>query len=162
MVRKVFTVDEANSLIPLLERVFDAIQEKKEAVRRIGRQLEVLDLLWGSEVTRADNPDHYDYSRLKHEIAREISEIERIIQHEFIRRGLRFPAGGIESGLVDFPTTYDGRFVYLCWHSGEPELRFWHETDAGYRGRQEITQDQKESMGTVDDAESIDDTSLDF
>ena len=161
MTKKVFTVGEANGLVPLLERVFVAIAEKKEEVRRVGRKLEVLDLLWGAEITEPDNPDHPDYTRHKHRIGREISDIERIIQHEFIRRGLRFPAGGIESGLIDFPTTYEDRFVYLCWRCGEPELLYWHETDAGYPGRQRITEEQAIVMGNSD-AESIDDTSLDF
>jgi hypothetical protein len=42
-------------------------------------------------------------------------------------------------GLVDFPALYQGRQVCLCWRMGEDDIRFWHEHDAGFRGRQPIT-----------------------
>jgi hypothetical protein len=42
----------------------------------------------------------------------------------------------IEQGLIDFPHLRDGREVYLCWRSGEKEIRYWHELDAGAVGRQ--------------------------
>jgi hypothetical protein len=41
-------------------------------------------------------------------------------------------------GLVDFPCWRDGREVYLCWKLGEPEVAHWHETDAGFAGRQPL------------------------
>ena len=44
-----------------------------------------------------------------------------------------------KSGLVDFPYDRDGRIVYLCWRLDEDEIRWWHETDAGFAGRQPIT-----------------------
>jgi hypothetical protein len=44
----------------------------------------------------------------------------------------------LERGLVDFPSLLDGREVYLCWVDGEADIGFWHELDAGYRGRQPL------------------------
>ena len=44
----------------------------------------------------------------------------------------------LERGLVDFPALFDGREVYLCWVDGEADIGFWHELDAGYRGRQPL------------------------
>ena len=44
----------------------------------------------------------------------------------------------IEQGLIDFPTERDGRIVYLCWKHGEDEIRFWHELDTGFAGRQPL------------------------
>lgn len=44
----------------------------------------------------------------------------------------------INSGLLDFPAMRDGREVYLCWRYGEEEIRFWHEIDAGFAGRQPL------------------------
>ena len=45
---------------------------------------------------------------------------------------------GIEDGLVDFPSLREGRLVYLCWRIGEPDILYWHELDAGFRGRQAL------------------------
>ena len=48
------------------------------------------------------------------------------------------PAPG-STGLVDFPYDRDGRIVYLCWKPDEDEIGWWHETDAGFAGRQMLT-----------------------
>jgi hypothetical protein len=44
----------------------------------------------------------------------------------------------LDRGLVDFPALREGREVYLCWVDGEEDIRYWHELDAGYAGRQEL------------------------
>jgi hypothetical protein len=44
----------------------------------------------------------------------------------------------INLGLLDFPALREGRLVYLCWKYGEDEIRFWHEIDAGFGGRQPL------------------------
>jgi hypothetical protein len=44
----------------------------------------------------------------------------------------------LERGLVDFPAMREGREVYLCWEEGEDEVGHWHETDAGFSGRQDL------------------------
>jgi hypothetical protein len=41
----------------------------------------------------------------------------------------------IDRGLVDFPSTRDGRDVYLCWELEEDDVGYWHELDAGFNGR---------------------------
>ena len=35
---------------------------------------------------------------------------------------------------IDTPRT-----VFLCWRLGEPSVSYWHETDAGYAGRQPLS-----------------------
>jgi hypothetical protein len=44
----------------------------------------------------------------------------------------------IDIGLVDFPTLYRGKEVYLCWKLGETSIAYWHHIDAGFPGRQAI------------------------
>ncbi len=44
----------------------------------------------------------------------------------------------IETGLVDFPTLYRGKEVYLCWKLGEANIAYWHQIEAGFPGRQPI------------------------
>ena len=42
-------------------------------------------------------------------------------------------------GLIDLPCMRSGRVVYLCWQIGDSdEIEWWHETDAGFAGRQRI------------------------
>ena len=44
----------------------------------------------------------------------------------------------LESGLVDFPTLYREKEVYLCWRLGESGISFWHRVEDGVRGRKQI------------------------
>jgi hypothetical protein len=41
-------------------------------------------------------------------------------------------------GLCDFYSIMDGREVFLCWRLGEPDVRFWHDLDAGFAGRRPL------------------------
>ncbi len=47
----------------------------------------------------------------------------------------------LDTGLVDFPTTYRGREVYLCWRLGEFGIQFWHGVDEGFAGRKAVDAD---------------------
>jgi hypothetical protein len=162
MARKVFTVSEANSLIPKLREVFRGIDFYKSQIRDRGRRLEVLGLLWEESASDPSNPDYEDFVDCRKSIEKDIGEIERLVRDEILDRGIRFPTGGIEKGLVDFPTTYRGRWVYLCWQNGEPEVQFWHETNTGFPGRQTLTGEQRSAMGVEDDPEALDEAGLDF
>lgn len=44
----------------------------------------------------------------------------------------------LDRGLIDFPSLLDGREIYLCWVDGEEDIRFWHELDTGYAGREPL------------------------
>lgn len=44
----------------------------------------------------------------------------------------------LDRGLIDFPALLGGNEVFLCWESGEPDIEFWHDLDAGYAGRERL------------------------
>jgi hypothetical protein len=45
----------------------------------------------------------------------------------------------LDHGLIDFPALREGRVIYLCWRLGEgASIRFWHEIEAGFAGRQTL------------------------
>ena len=47
----------------------------------------------------------------------------------------------LDIGLLDFPTLYRGREVYLCWRASEADIQCWHGVDEGFRGRKPIDSD---------------------
>jgi hypothetical protein len=47
----------------------------------------------------------------------------------------------LDIGLLDFPTLYRGKEVYLCWRLGENKIEFWHGIEEGFRGRKPIDDD---------------------
>ncbi|MBI2134778.1 DUF2203 domain-containing protein [Candidatus Woesearchaeota archaeon] len=127
LIKKYFTIDEAEELLPRLERV----------LRRTIKLNKALDLLSSIEIEVYD--DDYDnlkritklnkqFHKLSHEFYASIEKIEDI--------------GGIikdlETGIIDFYSKFEGREIFLCWKLGERKIRFWHEVDSGYEGRKPI------------------------
>jgi hypothetical protein len=47
----------------------------------------------------------------------------------------------VDVGLIDFPTLYRDKEVYLCWKLGESGIGFWHEVEDGFGGRRPIDSD---------------------
>ena len=162
MSHRSFTVEEANELIPEIETVLDRLESLKSHVRSTDEKLQILDALWGDKIAQAKNPDHDDFTRLRESRSELISKIEELIRSEIRGRGLRFPVGGLEQGLIDFPTTYEGRWVYLCWRRGENQVAYWHDIDAGFQGRQEIAAEHVIRMGKEFDPDQLDSSGLDF
>jgi hypothetical protein len=144
---RLFTVDEANALLPELEAVLGRIRELGGRLARRHEQVQILDALWGEKLAEPDNPDHPEFAAHRDAILETAAEIEAVVQEEILSRGVRFPQGGIEHGLLDFPTTLDGRTVFLCWQVGEPRITAWHEVDGGFAGRQPLTPEQALRMG---------------
>jgi hypothetical protein len=161
MTRKFFTVDEADAMIPSLIEVFREIDAHRRAIRELYGKIEVLELIWGSALRDATHPDHAEFEAHRDAIDRCTRGIETAVERGIWDRGVLLPQGGLEEGLVDFPSTYEGRWVCLCWKLGERNLAYWHEHDAGFRGRQKITDVQRRVMGT-DDPDSIEDPGMDF
>lgn len=162
MPRHAFTVEEANSLIPFLEDLLSRIEQHQLEIRQRDAQLQVLNLLWGGKLLNEDNPDHVEALGHRTVILNVAREIQRLLDQEIVARGIRVPQGGLEYGLMDFPTTWQGRWVYLCWHRGEPAITAWHEVQTGFAGRQPLTLEHQRRMGREDDPRDLDDSLLDL
>lgn len=76
--------------------------------------------------------------------ARERAERVGALVRELEDLGCHFK--GIDEGLVDWYSIYAGRPVLLCWKLGEPEIAWWHQVDAGFRGRQPILDSQRDAF----------------
>ena len=162
MAHRAFTVDQANAMIPQLEKTLRQLGEKKEALEQQRSQLQILEVLWGDKITQTNNPDHGEFVQHTQKVALLMRQIKTQIDREVLSQGLRFPAGDLERGPIDFPTTYQGRWVYLCWERGEDEIIYWHELDAGRQGRQRLEPSHHTTMGQRQDPALLDDSMLDF
>jgi hypothetical protein len=130
-----FTLAEAQSLIPEVERMMgDAVRLKsefEEAARALQSFTERLMLMGGVLVDRSRAAE---LRTARDEAAARLrSAIEQVQELGCVVKDL-------DMGLVDFPTTFRGQEVYLCWKLGEREIEFWHGVDEGFRGRKPIDQ----------------------
>ena len=127
-----FTVDEANQKVPWLEVQLQDIVSLGKNIQRLRLDLDNI-LRKGSSNGHGDidqyvvgNHKETDAAvdRLRN-LAQEINDSDIILKD-------------LEQGLVDFPTLWEGREVYLCWLLGESSIQFWHEIDTGFAGRQPL------------------------
>ena len=144
---RIFTVGEANRLVGEMEAVIAEIERLRSQLEQHSQELGILDALWGLKVLETENPDHGEFERHRAAIDRIVARIEGLVRNDILARGIRFPTGGIEHGLLDFPTTFDGRVVYLCWKRGESQVSHWHEINGGFAGRQPLTTEHAVRMG---------------
>jgi len=125
----VFTIDQANRTLPLVSRIVTDIVETYERWQEAVRAFEI-----ASVGAKADAPSP-EAVALEREAQRLAVEITGFVR-ELDTLGVEFK--GYDIGLVDFPSRVGDRPVYLCWRLGEPAVRYWHETNGGFAGRQPI------------------------
>jgi hypothetical protein len=155
--RRVFTVGEANALLPHLREVLSRIGELRQTVGDGSDQLKILEVIWGGKVSDPENPDHGSFQKYRRIIGGAVEQIETLVREEILALGVRFPQGGLEHGLLDFPTILDGRWVYLCWRPVEPEIEAWHEVEGGFEGRMPLTAEIARRMGRTESEDAPDD-----
>ncbi len=147
MSQRFFNVAEARALVPSLAQAFDEIDALRTELELRMDRIKILDALWGPALRESGNPDRDEFLTERAAVRRNIQGIDRLVEERILVHGVRFPQGGLENGLIDFPTRYQDRTVYLCWKWGESEIANWHEVDGGYAGRRALTDDLAAEMG---------------
>jgi len=124
---RVFTLSEARGLMPRLRKLLSSVIRERE--RLLDMRVEI-DLA-REKASEGGGGSPLGATYLRHLIA--FSEAIQEIEY------LGVQVKDLRTGLVDFPYDRDGRIVYLCWKPDEDEIGWWHETDAGFAGRQPLT-----------------------
>lgn len=123
--QRLFTVDEANDLLPTLQEILQEVYLRRDALREKAPAMEPI------LKAAAANGGGKTGSEYGVEAYKLYLSIERIREHGVILKDLNM-------GLLDFPHEREGRVVFLCWHSPEERIEYWHEIEAGYTGRQPL------------------------
>lgn len=129
-VRKLFTIKQANAVLPLVRAIaVDLSTLAKEVMERKER----LGFLLAGRERGLSDPYSEELAQIEDSIESDNARLYEFVQE---LRELGVEPKNSPEGLIDFPALHDGRVVYLCWKVGESEVGFWHELDAGFRGRQ--------------------------
>ncbi len=130
----VFTLEEANALLPRLRELMQAQMGRRSEIEQ---QLERLAELLGRapDTIQVDDADPPRVRELKRELAARV-DAYRSAWREVEEMGamLKDP----RMGLVDFYGRVDGKLVCLCWKYGEETVTHYHAVDEGYVGRKPI------------------------
>ncbi|HEX3605969.1 MAG TPA: DUF2203 domain-containing protein [Candidatus Dormibacteraeota bacterium] len=124
MEARLFSLEEANSLLPRLRPLLERAQQVSVVLGDRDRQRKLRSVTVGNGGGEAAR-----------EMMAEGDELNRVVE-EIARMGVlvRDPS----TGLVDFPAERDGEPIYLCWRLGEDDIAFWHDRDSGFAGRQAL------------------------
>jgi len=135
-VPRFFTLLEAEQLLPTVERLLRTIIDRKReydsADAELGRIAQRVALSGGMIPPR---DEILAYRRAKQTAAQSLKSTLESLQET----GCQLK--DVETGLIDFPTLYKDKEVYLCWKLGEAGIGFWHYVEDGFRGRKPIDQD---------------------
>jgi len=125
MTRRLFTLAEANALLPGLRPLLEEMAAARQKI------VEAEPELWPIIEKALGNGGGKKAGAM-------------LVHFEAVQRNLQAITDlGVEikdiaTGLIDFPSDRDGRIVYLCWRLGEDDIAFWHDLDAGFAGRQSL------------------------
>ncbi len=128
---KLFTVEEANDLVPTLTVLLTELIAKRELVQVRKRELAAMEVK-----ARGDGRES---AVVVGELRQALEDVLAELNAGIDRIGeLGCELKDLATGLVDFPAIRDGRPVYLCWRLGEKRIAFWHELESGFAGRRPL------------------------
>jgi hypothetical protein len=133
---KIFSVEEANRLIPYLEEALESLASMSREIVSLRREVEVLVAIEssGASVQNTDVRDLRDKERRSSQLLEQFrGSLQAVAAHGCIIRDL-------DLGLVDFYTMARDRVVCLCWRRGEPRVGHWHPIDEGFSGRRPLAE----------------------
>jgi hypothetical protein len=120
--RRLYSIQEANGLLPHLAPALVELREKYEQAQAARREI---------QIAAAGNGGSQEREELNRLVARVDELLERLEEWDVELRD-------IATGLVDFPSIVEGDDAYLCWRLGEPEVAWWHRPGEGFTGRQPL------------------------
>ena len=129
MGERLFTVREANALIPKLEFIMERLQRHTLVLREGVAELARVTGEPADDLTMAQIVD------LRPALRPVIAEVDALLA-EIKECGGQFK--GLDLGLVDFPAEIDGEPILLCWQYGEKEIGYYHTPDGGFAGRKPL------------------------
>ena len=124
MSMKIFSVEEANALLPTVRDLLLRIQRAHNQLSSF--QERAKEAAEAAEQGGGGMASGVQYAGILMDLTTLMGEVESLgVQLKDLTRG-----------LIDFPALRDGRVVLLCWQVDEGDtVEWWHDVDAGFAGR---------------------------
>ena len=130
---RTFTLDEAQSLLPVLESLLKRAIEGKQAAEQADEGLS--DISRRIYLSGGMRVDPSQVAKLRAEMDGHLLRVRESVA-EIDAIGVQVK--DLEAGLLDFPYRLDDKVVLLCWRMGETSIEHWHTMESGFSGRQPI------------------------
>ncbi len=133
MADRSFTLEEAQSLLPVLESLLRTAIDGKKLIETVDAELQ--DLAHRVFLSGGLLVNIIQVARRKAEREKTIQRVKDTLA-EIDATGVQVK--DLDIGLLDFPCQVEGRTVLLCWQLGEQGITHWHDTSEGFAGRKPI------------------------
>ncbi|HTW62660.1 MAG TPA: DUF2203 domain-containing protein [Terracidiphilus sp.] len=130
---KTFTLDEAQSLLPLLESLLKRAIDGKRFADEVESDLSGL-----AQRIYLSGGMRVNASMVAKQRAELDAQLKRVRESVAEIDSIGVQVKDLDSGLLDFPCRLDDQVVLLCWRLGEPSIEHWHTQEAGFQGRQPL------------------------
>jgi hypothetical protein len=130
---KTFSLDEAQSLLPILESLLRRAIDGKTNAGLIEADLQMLSqriFLSGGMLV-----DVAAVARKRMAQRTAVQQAQDAVQ-EIDSIGVQVK--DLDKGLLDFPFQAGDEVVLLCWQLGETKIDYWHTIESGFQGRQPL------------------------
>ena len=130
---RTFTLEEAQTLLPILESLLRASIEAKKLIETVDTEMQ--DTAHRVFLAGGMNLNIVQIARRKAEREKAGHRIKDTLA-EIDAMGVQVK--DLDIGLLDFPCEVEGRTVLLCWKLGEKGITHWHTPSEGFAGRKPI------------------------
>ena len=130
---KTFTLEEAQSLLPVMESLLKRAIEGKQLAQQVESGLS--DLARRIYLSGGMRVDTDKVAKLRAEMEGHVQRVRESIA-EMDSIGVQVK--DLDAGLLDFPCRLDDQVVMLCWRMGETTIEHWHPVDTGFKDRQPV------------------------
>lgn len=130
---KTFTLDEAQSLLPVLEALLKRALDAKSSADKV--ESEISDLTRRIYLAGGMRVDVSNVARMRAEVEKHMQRVRETVA-EIDEIGVQVK--DLDAGLLDFPCRVDDQVVLLCWRMGETSIEHWHTMESGFKGRQPV------------------------
>ena len=130
---RTFTLEEAQSLLSVLESLLRTAISGKKLMEEVEGELQEL----GHRIF-LNGGTHVDVVAVARRKAERAKAEQRAKDALAEIDSIGVQVKDIDTGLLDFPCEVEGKTVLLCWKMGEKSITHWHGTDEGFAGRKLI------------------------
>ncbi len=130
MEERIFTLAEAQNLIPRLRPILEELAGEWRRIRELHPEIQ----------KARDNAASDGFSKFGVTYVESVSHLMFLLQQI---KEMGVVIKDVDKGLCDFPYVRQGKVVYLCWQLGEESIAYWHDMESGFSGREPLDENDK-------------------
>ena len=130
MEERIFTLAEAQNLIPRLRPILEELAGEWRRIRELHPEIQ----------KARDNAASDGFSKFGVTYVESVSHLMFLLQQS---KEMGVMIKDVDKGLCYFPYVRQGKVVYLCWQLGEESIAYWHDMESGFSGREPLDENDK-------------------